>query len=127
MSSCCNLLTLLKNASRVRKKFVFSPKNKFSSNLLKVLYKEGLISSFRVTPKNDLLKIQLKYSSSGKSCLNDVVFMSKPGNFLYLSYYDICKLSSGSGVFLISTKEGILTNQQCIRTKLGGTVICYIV
>ena len=126
MSTCCNLLTQLKNASKVRKKFIFFSKNKFSYNLLKVLYREGLISSFKIISTSNLLKIQLKYSSSGKSCFNNVVFISKPGNSTYYSYFDLCKLSTSTGLFLISTKEGILTNQQCIRIRSGGTVICHI-
>jgi small subunit ribosomal protein S8 len=73
------------------------------------------------------LKIQLKYSSIGEPSFNNISFISKPGNPVFFSYHSICKMSSGLGIFLISTKEGLLTDQECIRKKLGGTGICYII
>jgi len=28
---------------------------------------------------------------------------------------------------VISTNEGLLTNQMCLKRKIGGTAICYII
>ena len=38
----------------------------------------------------------------------------------YLSYKQIAKLSKGVGLFIISTKEGLLTNHLCLKRKIGG-------
>ena len=38
----------------------------------------------------------------------------------------IAKLSKGVGLFIISTKEGLLTNHLCLKRKIGGAALCYL-
>jgi ribosomal protein S8 len=45
----------------------------------------------------------------------------------YLSYKQLAKLSEGVGVFIVSTKEGFLPNNLCLKRKTGGTVLCYLI
>lgn len=126
MQSSSKLLISLKNAANVRRKYIFLPKTQYSVNLLTLLCREGFIAGFKETPDINLLKVRLKYSSTGISCFNNIQILYKSGKTLYFSYNSLCKLASGTGLYLVNTKEGVLTNQECIRKKLGGVGLCYI-
>ena len=116
----------MKNAANVRRKYIFLPKTHYSVNLLTLLCREGFIAGFKETPGINLLKVRLKYSSTGISCFSNIQILYKSGKTLYFSYNSLCKLASGTGLYLVNTKEGVLTNQECIRKKLGGVGLCYI-
>ena len=116
----------MKNAANVRRKYIFLPKTQYSVNLLTLLCREGFIAGFKETPNINLLKVRLKYSSTGISCFSNIQILYKSGKTLYFSYNSLCKLASGTGLYLVNTKEGVLTNQECIRKKLGGVGLCYI-
>ena len=126
MQSSSKLLISLKNAANVRRKYIFLPKTQYSVNLLTLSCREGFIAGFKETPGINLLKVRLKYSSTGISCFSNIQILYKSGKTLYFSYNSLCKLASGTGLYLVNTKEGVLTNQECIRKKLGGVGLCYI-
>jgi ribosomal protein S8 len=127
MQTSSKLLITLKNAAAVRQKYVFLTKNRYSVNLLTVLCKEGFISGFKEISHMNILKVRLKYSSTGISCFNNILFFYKANQSIYFSYNSLCKLASGTGIYLINTKNGLLTNQECVRKKLGGVGLCYII
>ena len=126
MQTAFKLLINLKNASNVRRKYVFLYKDRYSVSLLTILCKEGFIAGFKEMPQMNLLKVRLKYSNKGMACFNHIRFFYKSDKTIYFSYNTLCKLASGTGLYLINTKDGILTNQECISKKLGGVGLCYI-
>jgi small subunit ribosomal protein S8 len=126
MQTSSKLLINLKNAANVRQKYVFLSKDRYSVSLLNLLCKEGFIAGFEEIPYMNLLKVRVKYSSTGIPCFNNIYFFYKSDKTIYFSYNSLCKLASGTGLFLINTKDGVLTNQECIRKKLGGVGLCYI-
>ena len=74
MQSSSKLLISLKNAANVRRKYVFLSKDRYSVGLLTLLCKEGFIAGFKETPYMNLLKVRLKYSSTGVSCFSNIHF-----------------------------------------------------
>ena len=126
MQTSSKLLISLKNAANVRRKYVFLPKDRYSLSLLTLLCKEGFIAGFKELAPLNLLKVRLKYSSMGVSCFTNIHFFYKSDKTLYFSHNSLCKLASGTGLYLINTRDGVLTNQECIRKKLGGVGLCYI-
>jgi len=123
----CSLTSLLKNAINSNKKFILLPKSALCFSFLKLLFLEGFISSVVELESGKILKVFLKYHSDGSPCFKDIKLLSTPGKNQYLAYSQITSLSHGVGVFIISTTEGLLTNQACLRRKLGGTALCYII
>jgi small subunit ribosomal protein S8 len=123
----CNLTSKLKNALKSNKKYVYLSNNSFSLNFLKILFLEGLISGVIEIDSGKFLKVFLKYSKTGKPSFSEIKLLSKPGKMFYLSYKQLAKLSEGVGVFIVSTKEGFLTNNLCLKHKTGGTVLCYLI
>ena len=43
------------------------------------------------------------------------------------SWINKIQLSKGVGLFIISTKEGLLTNHLCLKRKIGGAALCYLI
>jgi small subunit ribosomal protein S8 len=126
MISLCNLTSKLKNAIRANKKYIYLPNSSLALELLRLLFLEGIILGVTKIKSGKILKVFLKYSSNGSPSFKDIKLLSKPGKMFYLSYKQIAKLSKGVGLFIISTKEGLLTNHLCLKRKIGGAALCYL-
>lgn len=117
----------LKNAIQFNKKFIFLPKTAFCLKFLKLMFAEGFISSVIEINSGKRLKVFLKYSSTGTPTFKKIKLLSTSGKNSYLSYKQLTKMTQGLCVIVISTNEGLLTNQMCLKRKIGGTAICYII
>jgi len=53
------------------------------------------------------------------------MFFSKTAP-VYVGFREICKLQTTLEVFLISTPQGILSHNHCVKKKIGGVLICSI-
>ena len=126
MISLCNLTSKLKNGIRANKKYIYLPSSSLSLELLRLLFLEGIILGVTKIKSGKTLKVFLKYNSNGSPSFKDIIVLSKPGKMFYLSYKQIAKLSKGVGLFIISTKEGLLTNHLCLKRKIGGAALCYL-
>lgn len=122
-----SLTAQLKNAIQFNKKFIYLPKTSFCLTILKLMFAEGFISSVVEINSGKKLKVCLKYCSTGTPTLKKIKLLSTSGKNFYLSYKQLTKLTQGLCVLVISTNEGLLTNQMCLKRKIGGTAICYII
>lgn len=126
MQSLSNLTSKLKNAIRFNKKFILLPRNPLCFKVLKLLFFEGFISNVSEINSGKLLKVYLKYSPNGSPCFREIKNFSTLGKNIYLNYNQLSKLTQGVGVIIISTTRGLLTNQSCLKHRLGGKILCYI-
>jgi small subunit ribosomal protein S8 len=121
-------LVKLKNASFAQKETIAVDFNLSHIELLKILYLEGLIQSFRVerenaTKKKSLfIKVTLRYFHN-KPILKSLKIFSKPSHLKYIKYSDICKIRDSKFMFFLSTTRGILTSIECKREKMGGKLL----
>ena len=127
MISLCNLTSKLKNAVRSNQRYIYLPNTSLSLEFLKLLFVEGLISGVTKIESDKSLKVFIKYNSNGSPSFKEIKLLSTPGKMFYLSYKQIAKLSEGVGLFIISTKEGLLTNHLCLKRKIGGAALCYLI
>lgn len=88
---------------------------------LKILLNEGIIRSYRL-PKNDpkFVYIFLRISNSA---LIKLVYISKPSRQVYIKQKNLIKKN---GLFILSTSQGFLTNQNAKLQQIGGELICQI-
>jgi len=90
------------------------------------MFEEGFISSISEINSGKFLKVQLKYNPNGSPSFKEIKLLSTSGKTVFLSYQQLTKINEGIGIFFISTNEGILTNDHCLKRKIGGTGLCYI-
>jgi len=127
-----DMLTRIRNASKVRKQEVFIPFSKIKLEIAKILKKEGFINNYsEIKPTKEGenqfggLMINLKYED-GKSVITAIDRTSKPGRRVYAGKLELPKVLNDLGIAIISTPHGIMTNKEARKVGLGGEVLCEI-
>jgi len=123
MNPIIDIIIRIKNAYMTGNETVDSPHSVFRVTVLEKLKKLGYILDFTVSGEiKKTIRIQLKYEE-GVPALTDVKIYSKSGNRTYVSYKDVKPVMSGMGYSIISTSQGILTNRELKKMKLGGELL----
>ena len=123
-----DLLTRIRNANRVGRRYVFVPKSKIAVGILNVLKDEGYIDSFDEIEAQPVsqVRIQLRYALSGQSVIHEIQRVSKPGRRVYSSVEKLPKVLDGLGITVISTSRGVMSDRKARESNVGGEVLCQI-
>ncbi len=123
-----DLLTRIRNASRIKKREVSIPSSKLKVEIAKILKEEGYIRNFKVIDDNKqgVLNIALKYMDDNQSVISGLRRISRPGCRLYCTRDSIPKVLDGLGIAIISTSQGMLTGKRCRDLGVGGEILCHI-
>ena len=124
-----DLLTRVRNGSRAGKAQVDAPASRMGSALMECLKQEGFIQNWRLLAEGNpqgILRVYLKYTASRKPILRHIRRISKPGLRIYTGKDRIPKVYSGIGIAILTTPNGILTDDQARAQKVGGEVICHV-
>ncbi len=124
-----DMLTRIRNASAVRKTEVIIPFSKIKLAIAQILEREGFVEKIEneeegVTTRKDI-RIHLKYNGR-IPVINGLDRVSKPGRRLYVNQNNLPKIRNGMGIAIISTSQGLVTNKEAHKRKLGGEVICEV-
>ena len=121
-----DMLTRIRNAQSANKSTVTMPSSKLKQQIANLLKDEGYISktetSSDVKPE---LTVTLKYFE-GKSVIEDLKRVSRPGLRIYKNAEELPKIKSGLGIAVISTSKGLMTDRAARKAGIGGEVICYV-
>jgi small subunit ribosomal protein S8 len=123
-----DMLTRIRNGLLVRHKQVVVPGSKVLVAVARILQDKGFIKDFEVTKDvpQPQVRIVLKYDRDRKSVVTGLQRVSKPGRRVYVKRTEIPWVLSGLGVAVLSTPQGIMTDQKARRLGLGGEVLCYV-
>ncbi len=126
--SVANMLTMIRNASRVNKVSVEMPSSKMMLSIADILKKEGYIENFRSIEdtKQGKIKVYLKYDSKHVSAITGLKKVSRSGLRIYVNKHKIPYVLNGLGIAILSTNKGILTDKQARKENIGGEVLCNI-
>ena len=129
MDPIADLLTIIRNGYSSKKAHVSVNSSKVKHAIAEALCKAGYLASVSLENKKDAagkkLTITLKYLDSIPAVTN-IKRISKPSVRIYSSNRRIPTSLSGTGVTIISTSKGILTDKQARKEKLGGEIICQV-
>lgn len=123
-----DMLTRIRNATRVHKKTVAMPASKVKQGIAQVLKEEGFISDFQVeagTPSAQLV-LSLKYGETGDFVIRSIERVSKPGCRVYVPAEDLRPIVRGLGIQILSTPKGIVSDRVARRDRIGGEVLCKV-
>ena len=119
-----DMLTRIRNAQAVRKEELVLPFSKIKYEIAKLLARENFIESTeKVVNKFDEIKIVLKYKEDGKSSIEHIKRISKPGQRIYVGKDSLPRILNDLGVAVLSTSDGIMTNKKARRVKVGGELL----
>ncbi len=123
-----DMLTRIRNANQMKHRTVDVPASKLKNEILSVLKKEGYIVDFELV--NDgvqgTIKVQLKYLENEERVVRGLKKISKPGLRVYAKTDDLPRVLNGLGIAIISTSQGIMTDREARRLKIGGEVLAYV-
>lgn len=95
--------------------------SKIVGRILNILTVEGFIRGFFKEKIGIYEKfyILLKYVDD-EPAIKSVIFSSRPGLKSFKKWKDLNKSRNGTGLSIISTNKGIITNEEAFYKKLGG-------
>jgi small subunit ribosomal protein S8 len=123
-----DMLMRIKNALMARHKTVVVPGSKLKLEIARILKDEGYIEDYRVVEEKPQIKIEivLKYDEKKRPVIAGIKRVSKPGRRIYRGYKELRRVLDGMGIAIISTSQGIMTDHEARKRRLGGEVICEI-
>jgi|UniRef100_A0A7C4NUI3 small subunit ribosomal protein S8 len=123
-----DMLIRIKNALMARHKSVIIPASKIKLEIARILKEEGYIEDYKYIKEEPQPKIEiiLKYDENKRPVIAGVKRVSKPGRRIYKGYRDLPKVLDGFGIAIVSTSQGIMTDHEARKRKIGGEVICEI-
>jgi small subunit ribosomal protein S8 len=125
-----DMLTRIRNANAALKTEVVMPSSKLKVALANVLLSEGYITGFEVLSENNfkdnVLKIEIKYSKNRQRTISGIKRISKPGLRIYASADKLPRVLGGLGSAILSTSQGLMTDKQARQKHVGGEVICHV-
>ena len=121
-----DMLARIKNAQVRNHSKVSLPSSKFKAKIADVLKSEGYIIDYKINDdKKPSIEINLKYNS-GNPVINTIERVSKPGRRIFSSASSLPKINNGLGIAIISTPQGVMTDVDARKKKLGGEIICKV-
>jgi small subunit ribosomal protein S8 len=123
-----DMLTRIRNGQRARQAVVTLPASKLRANVLEVLKREGYIRGFTseyVRTGVAEIKIELKYVD-GEPVIREIARVSKPGRRIYSGIVDLPRFYSGLGIAILSTPQGVMSDNEARAAKVGGEVLCQV-
>ncbi len=125
-----DMLTRLRNANTAMHDEVRMPSSKQKVALAKVLQQEGYITGFETAPSpkgvGEVLTIQMKYSDDRERTITGLRRISTPGLRVYRKSNAVPRVLGGLGVAVLSTSNGLMTDREARKRKVGGEVLCYV-
>ena len=121
-----DMLTRIRNAVAINKPEVVLPYSKIKHEIAKILKSEGYVLDIEKNEDNfKTLKLILKYDGK-ESAITHIKRISKPGRRVYVGREEIPYILNDLGMAILSTSQGVMTNRQARRTRVGGEIICEI-
>ena len=97
-------------------------------SFLDVLFREGVIRSYRILSKKKI-EVYLKYYK-GTSVINNIKSISTSSRSIYYSINDICRWKSNysplNSFIILNTSKKMFSSNELKYYKSGGQVLCII-
>ena len=121
-----DMLARIKNAQVRNHNKVALPSSNFKAKIADILKAEGYIIDYKINEeKKPIIEINLKYNS-GNPVINSIERVSKPGRRIFSSANSLPKINNGLGIAIVSTPQGVMTDVDARKKKLGGEIICKV-
>ena len=121
-----DMLTRIRNAQAARLSVTTIPFSKVKKAIADILSKEGYISTVEVKEEfPPVMVVGLKYVDK-QPVIKSIERKSKPGHRLYRKADEIPFVLNDYGIAILSTSQGMMTNKEARKKKIGGEIICSV-
>jgi small subunit ribosomal protein S8 len=125
-----DMLTRIRNANVSLREEVVMPSSKQKVALAEILKAEGYIAGYSVAPNSkgpgDVLTVNMKYSDDRHRTISGLKRVSTPGLRVYRNSKSVPRVLGGLGVAVLSTSQGLMTDREARKRKVGGEVLCFV-
>lgn len=125
-----DMLTRIRNANIAMHDLTEMPSSKLKEALAAILLREGYIEGFEVaddpTRPGNKLTITMKYTPERKRTISGIKRVSKPGLRVYMAANRVPRVLGGMGISVLSTNQGLLTDREARKRRVGGEVLCQV-
>ena len=125
-----DMLTRLRNANKALHKTVSMPSSKLKEEIAKLLAAEGYVDGFDVAAADvgKEITIRLKYTGKGnrERVIQGITRISSPGRRIYKGADGLPRSQGGLGTVVVSTSQGLLTDREARKRRLGGELMCEV-
>ncbi len=123
-----DMLARIRNASTATHDEVTIPASKIKENIARILVEEGFVESYEVVngSPHAAIKMRLRYDDERESAIAGLRRVSKPGRRVYRPASDLPRVLGGLGVAIVSTSQGVMTDKQARRARVGGEILAYV-
>lgn len=118
-----DFLTRMRNAQRVNRDTCLAPFSKLKLALAELLKKEGYLQDVTVVGDEPKTSIEVTFVP-GKTV--DFERMSKPGRRVYAGSDDLKPVLRGYGIAVLTTSQGLMTDNDARQKKVGGELLCTV-
>ncbi len=119
-----DLVTRLRNAQHARRTVCLAPWSRIKQELCELLKKEGYVSDVRVVGEEPKQELEVTFNPDKPALVLKRV--STPGRRAYIGYAALKPVLSGHGLAVLTTSEGLLTDKEARKRKVGGEVLCTV-
>src|SRR3954469_5388363 len=125
-----DMLTRIRNANVAMHDDVRMPFSQQKEALAAILKSEGYIEDFEVADNTSApgstLTVTMKYSPERLRTISGLRRVSKPGLRVYSKADRVPRVLGGLGVAVVSTSQGLMSDREARRRRMGGEVLCYV-
>lgn len=125
-----DMLTRIRNANVAMHDEVRMPSSTLKVSLAAILKSEGYIDGFHVEDIVDrpgsALVVEMRYSPERERVISGVKRVSKPGLRVYTKADKIPRVLGGLGVAVLSTSQGLMSDREARKRRMGGEILCYV-
>ncbi len=121
-------LTRIRNAAMRKLDVTTLLHSKSVEAVVSILADKGYIESFNVIEDGNkkTINVVLKYDDNGRTVINEMKRISKPGRRVYKGKEDVKRFKNGYGTIIVSTSQGVLPNDKAYELGVGGEVLCTV-
>ncbi|MBI2569648.1 MAG: 30S ribosomal protein S8 [Candidatus Schekmanbacteria bacterium] len=121
-----DFLTRIRNANLARKRSVEVLRSNLIRRIADLLQEEGYLRKVEEGEGQWLLRLQFRLGTRGERPIGGIRRVSKPGKRVYVKADEVAEVLNGLGISVISTSQGIMTDREARRRKIGGEILCEV-
>lgn len=123
-----DMLTRVRNAGRAGHRRVDIPLSKIKVEIARILAENHFVHGYKVLDDgaHGRLRVYLKYTPDDRPVIRSLERVSKPGLRKYVGADSVRKVRAGMGMAIVSTSQGLMTDREARRRRVGGEILARV-
>lgn len=122
-----DMLTRIRNACQAGHRKVDIPVSTFKTEIARILRDNRFIQDYKTLDdgRHGLLRIYLKYHEQ-RPVIHEAQRVSTPGLRRYVKAREIPRVKNGLGMAIVSTPQGLMSDRDARRARMGGELVAVV-